>query len=112
MTTCSAQRLPVTEINSSSIDQGITVRRDGLEVIFLSTRGSTVGSLDFWVATRERTGDPWSPPRFVPSLGNPAWAQGKISLSFDGRELYFTSWLPDFSSANLWVATREKLKGK
>ena len=106
---------PVAELNGPSTDQGVTVRRDGLEVIFLRLRPRPprrFSSLDFWAATRASTKDPWSPPVYVPSLGSPALAQGKISLSFNGRELYFTSWLPDGANPDIWVARREKLQGK
>ncbi len=69
--------------------------------------------MDFWRATRASTKDQWSKPEFVPGLGNPAWAQGRIALSFDGRELYFTSWNePSVGWADLWVAKREKVGGK
>lgn len=85
---------PVVELNSSYVDQGVTVRRDGLEVFLLSNRGGAHDSMDFWRATRASTEDPWSAPEPVSSLGNPAMAQGKISLSFDGREINFTSWRP------------------
>ena len=109
---------PVAELNGPDIDQGVTVRRDGLEVIFL--RSTPIPgypypanySMDFYAATRAGTRDPWSPAAPVPELGSPAWAQGKISLSFDGRELYFTSWRPDLINADLWVARRERLHGK
>ena len=37
-------------------------------------------------------------------------AQGRISFSFDGRELYFTS--NRSGNIDLWVARREKLQGK
>ena len=110
--------MPIAELNSGSTDQGITVRRDGLEVLLLSNRpgGSDPASLDFWSATRSSTADPWSTPVFVPSLGNPAWAQGRIALSFDGRELYFTFWNEPFTGPDgwpdLWVAKRDKLGGK
>jgi WD40-like Beta Propeller Repeat len=111
---------PIAELNGPYGDTGITVRRDGLEVIFLSNRpggggSGAVGLFDFWRATRASTADPWPPPAFVEGLGSPAWAQGKIALSFDGRELYFTSYrqpstggvdLPD-----IWVARREKVGG-
>ena len=63
---------PVAELNGPLTDQGVTVRRDGLEVIFL--RQTTAPppwyySLDFWAATRASTKDPWSPPVYVPRLG-------------------------------------------
>jgi hypothetical protein len=68
------------------------------------------------MATRATTSEPWSAPMRIDSLGA-ANADGKISLSFDGRELYFasynTSWNPVTVGQNqhLWVATRERLRG-
>jgi hypothetical protein len=104
---------PVTELNSFGFsEQGATVRRDGLEVIFLSNRRIGSGPYDFYRATRESTADPWSEPQLVPSLGVPALAQGRIALSFDGCELYFTSLRSGgVGSADLYIATREKLRG-
>jgi hypothetical protein len=107
--------VPIRELNSPLADQGVTVRRDGLEVIFLRqtpARPPWGYSMDFWTSTRASTNDPWSPPVYVASLGSPALAQGKISLSFDGRELYFASWRPHGNQCDLWVATRTRLRGK
>jgi len=105
---------PVAELRGL-YEQGVTVRRDGLEVIVLRLTPTPYPppydfSMDFWAATRASTADPWSAPVYVPSLGRPAWAQGKISLSFDGRELYFTSYR--LGNTDLWVASREKLQGE
>jgi hypothetical protein len=105
---------PLSDLNDvRGSDLGISVRRDGLEVFFLSNRpgGSGVpGSMDFWTSTRDSLESPWSPPVFVSSLGNPAVAQGRIGLSFDGRELYFTSNRPGtIGLMDIWVARREKL---
>jgi WD40-like Beta Propeller Repeat len=105
----------VSQLNGPYFDMGAVIRRDGLEVIFQSNRptGSpayNANSMDFWVSTRASTADPWSPPVFVPSLGSPAWAMGRIALSFDGRELYFAS--TRGGNPDLWVAKREKLRGK
>ncbi len=103
---------PLPALNSASTDLGITVRRDGLEVFFLSNRpggSGASGSMDFWKSTRDNLDAPWSPPVFVPSLGNPAWAQGRITLSFDGRELYFAS--SRSGDFDLWVAKREWVRG-
>ena len=84
----------------------------GWKVIFLSSLPHT-GYLSFWTATRESTSDPWSKPVLVPSLGIPAYAQGRIALSFDGRQLYFSSMRSGgVGGFDLWVATREKLGGK
>jgi hypothetical protein len=104
---------PVAELNSEFVEQGVVVRRDGLEAIFLSNRGTHPDSLDFFKATRASTADPWSDIVPLPSLGDPAYGQGRISLSFDGRELYFTSWLTDSGThPDLFVARREKVKGR
>lgn len=101
----------VAELNSDFADQGIVVRRDGLEVIFLSNRDDA-SSMDFFSATRASTDDPWSDIVPLPTLGDPAYAQGRIALSFDGRELYFTSWLTESGShPDLFVARREKVRG-
>ncbi|MBP1610254.1 MAG: WD40-like Beta Propeller Repeat [Acidobacteria bacterium] len=102
---------PVTELNSLNTEMGPIVRRDGLEVIFLSSRAMNP-IWDFYRATRESTADPWSELELVPSLGFPALAQGRIALSFDGSELYFTSYRAGgYGGADLWVARREKLRG-
>lgn len=104
---------PVEELNGAEFHSSYpVVRRDGLEVIFGSNRPGGSGNaaqMDFWAATRPSTQDKWSPPAFVPSLGAPAWMQGRIALSFDGRELYFTSLRAGgYGAADLWVARREK----
>jgi hypothetical protein len=104
---------PVAELSTHDADSSPAVRRDGLEIIFVSDRAGGSGvrySMDFWTATRASTAEPWSAPVFVPSLGSPAWAGGRIALSFDGRELYFaSSRVGRIGSSDLWVATRAKV---
>lgn len=108
--------VPIAELNSPYAEVGIAVRRDGLEVFLLSGRphGDQPPSatyLDFWTATRTSTRDRWSRPAFVPALGNPALASGHIVLSFDGRELYFSSVRGGgLGGADLWVARRERFR--
>ncbi len=104
---------PVAELNSPSAESGAIIRRDGLEVFFQSNRpgGSGQNVADFWVARRASTSAPWSPPVFVPSLGNPARSSGgRIAPSSDGRELYFAS--SRSGNMDLYVARRERLPGK
>ena len=108
--------VPVYELNESDPygDLGITVRRDGLEVFFLSTRpyGGAGMPWNFWRATRTSTREPWSDIEFVPELGNPAYGNGRITLSFDGRELYFASGRPGGLGGNdLYVSRREQRRG-
>jgi hypothetical protein len=108
---------PIAELNSTTLDMSPVVRRDGLEVFFVSRRpGGSFGAVagttnDFWTATRASTSDPWSKPVFVPGLGSPALAQGRIALSFDGTELYFSSnRAGGLGNWDLWVARRDKVK--
>jgi hypothetical protein len=75
----------VTELNSPRADTSPVVRRDGLEVIFLSNRGG-LPSLNFWVATRTSTEDPWSVPTHVPTLGALAQA-GSASRSMAANSI-------------------------
>jgi len=99
---------PVVELNSEWMEHAVTVRRDGLEVIFGSTR-SADRKLKFWTATRESTSDPWSTPVLVESL--PAGGSGRYAMSRDGRELYFSGAFPGTYGGNdIWVARREKLR--
>ena len=96
---------PIVELNSPAMEHSVTVRRDGLEVIFGSTRNT--GVLRFWTATRERTSDRWSEPVLVESL--PAGGSGRYAMSKDGRELYFSA--PGTNGSNdIWVARRDRVR--
>jgi hypothetical protein len=98
---------PLAELNTPSfMEHSVTVRRDGLEVFFGSTRGDGK-TMRFWTATRASTADPWSAPILVSSLTiNPS---GRFAMSFDGSELYFASTnQPSYGGIDLWVARRER----
>src|SRR5437870_3104986 len=112
-------RVPVVELNSSSVDRQPAIRRDGLEIFFASDRPGTLGALDLWVATRASTSDPWSTPANLGPTVNTTLTDARPALSFDGRTLYFQSTRPGAvgcTSAtgpcvfDLWVTTRNKLK--
>jgi hypothetical protein len=88
------------------MEHSVTVRRDGLEVFFGSTRS---GEMRFWTATRASTSDPWSAPVMVSSL--PANSSARFAMSFDGREPYFASTnQPGYGEIDIWVARRERLR--
>jgi hypothetical protein len=105
----------VIEVNSPFSDQAPAVRRDRLEMFLASDRPGTLGLLDLWVTTRERTSDPWSAPVHLgPTLNGPGNDAG-LELTLDGRTLYFHSagrpgnvGGPFF---DIWFATRDKLHG-
>ncbi len=104
----------VQELSSPYEDAGVTIRRDGLEVIFSSNRPGGVGYDDLWVATRRSTSDPWSEPVNLGPVVNSSKIDGTPELSFDGTTLYFhgpppagTPWI----NLDLWMSTRTKLTG-
>lgn len=104
----------VTELSSPKNDGGVTVRRDGLEVIFSSNRPGSIGALgddDLWVSTRPSTSDPWSAPVNLGPVVNSMYTDGLPELSFDGTTLYFNSADPTLTSFDLFVSTRTKLTG-
>lgn len=103
-------------LNTPFRDTGPTIRRDGLEVFFVSERPGGLGGPDIWGATRATISDPWSTPVNLGPLINTDKADAGPALSFDATTLYFHS---AFRSGNIggprfdiWVATRSKLKGR
>lgn len=101
----------VSELSSSAFDNHPIVRRDGLEIFFISNRCGSLRnaagnpSIDIWTSTRASVSDAWSPPvnidadpsgtdvcpgmPRVKSNVNTGRHDGKTSLSFDGTNLYF-----------------------
>ena len=108
----------VAELSSPGRDRHPAIRRDGLEIFFMSNRaGSTpnakgLPSFDIWTSTRATTSDSWTAPVLANAVNGPTH-DGHPSLSFDGTTLYFFSARPGNLSGlfDLWVATREKVKG-
>jgi hypothetical protein len=101
----------VSELSSPSMDQGVSVRRDGLELFMNSDRPGTVGAFDLWVSTRADTADPWSTPVNLGAVVNTAAIDGGPEISCDGTTLYFHSNRPGGigASFDLWLTTRPGL---
>ncbi|MCI0545631.1 MAG: hypothetical protein L0Z49_14505, partial [Actinobacteria bacterium] len=100
---------PIRELGSQYVDTHPTVRLDGLELFFSSTRsGGTVG---IWTSTRAST-DPtkWSAPIDVGAVINIPDASSP-SISADGTELYFSSRRPGgHGGQDLYVTTRRRIQ--
>ena len=94
-------------------DQGPTIRRDGLEIIFPSNRPGQLGMGDLWVSTRVSTSDSWTEPVNLGPVVNSPFTDAQPELSFDGTTLYFNSPNPGppLGTFDLWVTTRAKLTG-
>jgi len=108
---------PGTVVTELGMAGASAVRRDGLEIIFASSRPGGLGCSDMWTATRESTEDLWSTPVNLGTVVNSNMADnGRLGLSFDGRALYFVSNRDGGTKCtdpgDVYVTTRERLHGK
>jgi Tol biopolymer transport system component len=101
----------VAAANSGAEDGQPTLRRDGLELFFFSTRPGTLGMADIFTATRATTSEPWSAPvNLGPNVNTSNGAETRPSLSWDGTALYFGSTRPGGEGmADHYVTTREAI---
>ena len=93
------------------------IRKDGRELVFSSNRAGGHGAQDIWVATRERTDDPWSTPVNVGSGVNTAASETRPSLSWRADELLFGRQSPNYAGeggtgmTDIYISTREQVRG-
>jgi Tol biopolymer transport system component len=106
---------PVYELNTPFNDQRPNVRADGREIFFDSDRPGSLGSTDLWSSTRRWTDDLWSEPASLGDSVNSEAMEGRPSVSFNGRTLYFMSSRPGSTpsatgatSTDLWVTVRKR----
>ena len=101
---------PVDELNQDgAVDARPNVRKDGLEIVFDSTRGDPANA-DIFTSTRASILEPWSPPQRLATVNSPG-AESRPSLSRDGTRLYFGSTrsnVPEAGDlgADIFVSTR------
>lgn len=101
----------VPELNSAALETGISVRFDGLEVFFSSSRSGGFGGVDLWTATRDTVFDPWSAPTNLGPLVNSVAQEDEPDIASDRETLYFRSNRPGgFGGQDLYVTTRTKEK--
>jgi hypothetical protein len=101
----------VPELSSPLRDAGMSIRRDGLELIMASDRVGTLGSFDLWVATRAKSSEPWPTPVNLGPVVNSAAGEARLSLSFDALTLYISGdRAGGVGRQDLWVSTRSKLR--
>jgi hypothetical protein len=111
--------VPVDGVNSDFEDARPNVRRDGLELVFDSTRPGGEGGADVWAATRASVDATWSAPvNLGPAVNSPA-NETRPSLSWDGMTLYFGSnrvgSVPSLDgppSADIYVSHRQRVTGR
>jgi WD40-like Beta Propeller Repeat len=102
---------PVAELNTEFDDRMPNVRKDGLEVVFSSTRPTDAndtaafGSFDVYVSTRASTGEPWSAPVNLGANVNTTGSETRSTISWDGKRLYFGR------DGEIYSSTRHRMKG-
>ena len=103
----------VAELSSSAQDLFANVRKDGRELFLSSDRTGTLGTLDFWVARRESTSDPWSVPENLGPIVNSTAFEQRPVISWDALTLIFTSNRVDgnFGNFDLYQTTRTRRTG-
>jgi hypothetical protein len=90
-------------------DQGPTLRSDGREVFFFSTRPGGIGGADLWTSTRRSVHDPWTPPVNAGAPLNSTAAEQQPSLSSGGLTLLFaSSRAGGFGGTDIWTSTRAR----
>lgn len=80
----------VSELNTTLRDEGMTLSRDGLSIIFASNRAGGAGNVDLWLALRTSLDAPFSEPVNLTEV-NTGDDEVDPHLSNDGHELFFSS---------------------
>lgn len=105
----------VAELSSLAEDRFVRPRQDGLEIFFASDRPGTLGGLDLWSASRERTSDPWGAPVNLGPNVNSAAVDAVPAISWDGKTLLFPSNRSDdldpLADLDLYQSTRSPGNG-
>jgi hypothetical protein len=90
-------------------DQGPTLRSDGREIVFFSTRLGGIGGADLWTSTRQNVHDVWSDPVNLGAPVNSPAAEQQPSLSSGGLVLLFASNRSgSFGGTDIWMSTRAR----
>ena len=98
-------------VDSSASDARPNVRRDGLEIVWDSTRTGSQGT-DIYSATRSSVDASWGSAVQLGNGINSAGNESRASLSWDGMTLMFgTTRAGGEGSADIWLSTREKAPG-
>lgn len=97
--------------NSSASDARPNVRRDGLEIVWDSTRTGSLGATDIWSASRSSVDDPWGTAVHLGNGINSSAIESRASFSWDGTTLLFGSARPGEGATDIYVSTREKVTG-
>ena len=96
-------------VNSTSMDRGPAISKDGLSLYFASTRPLTgFGGEDIYVSQRETRDDEWGPPVNLGPIINTTGNESVPAFSRDGHLLFFSSSRTGgLGGVDIWVSRRE-----
>jgi hypothetical protein len=96
-------------VNSTSMDRGPAISKDGLSLYFASNRLGGVGGEDIYVSQRETRQDEWGPAMNLGPTINTTDNEMVPAFSRDGHLLFFASDRPEgsFGGVDIWVSRRE-----
>jgi hypothetical protein len=96
-------------VNSTSMDRGPAISKDGLSLYFASTRPGGFGGEDIYVSQRETGDSEWGTPINLGPIINTTANEMVPAFSRDGHLLFFASNRPDgsFGGVDIWVSRRE-----
>ncbi|MBA4163813.1 MAG: hypothetical protein C0510_04140 [Erythrobacter sp.] len=97
--------------DSSASDNRPSITHDGLTLFFDSTRAGGLGGPDLWVSTRSSTSEDFGPASHLGALSSSGF-DARPTISWDGRELFFSSNRLGSESAapDIWRSAREKTR--
>jgi hypothetical protein len=97
-------------VNSTSMDRGPAISKDGLSLYFASNRldGDRFGGEDIYVSQRQTRDGEWGPPANLGPIINTSFNESVPAFSRDGHLLFFSSNQPvgGFGGADIWVSRR------
>ena len=103
----------VVELSSVGDTNRSSIRHDGREIFFGSSRPGSINASDLWAATRDSVFDAWSAPINLGSTLNTGPLDVQPYISSDRETLFFASTSPGgLGSTDLYMSTRTKLSGK
>jgi hypothetical protein len=95
-------------VNSTAMDRGPAISKDGLSLYFASNRPGGVGLEDIYVSQRETRDGEWGPAVNLGPIINTTVNEQVPALSRDGHLLFFVSGRPGgLGGADIWVSRRE-----
>ncbi len=106
-----APATPVSELNTDDDDRMPNVSKDGLEIVYSSTRPTwgggeaAFGSWDVYYAWRESVDEPFSEPVNLGPGINTAGGETRSSFSWDRERVHFGR------GGEIFVTQREKIRG-